>query len=204
MTSHADAKTRLCFATPQFYPTYGGSHQRYLRYLPGFSEGGLDVEVFTGTATDEKVTRGDAAAQWETYPVGAMLPPELVNGTPVHRLRLPTSKGPMRRLAFNRGLDRFCRAPATHPDVVQLLGTIRVGAIPWVRRLQRSGIPTLYSVTTASKTVRKRRFFEFTPTTAGEHLLHVQEAMVIGSGRGTGYVSVTTGDRRTISRWVGF
>ena len=49
--------TRLCFASPQFYPTYGGSHQRYLRYLPGFAAGGLDVEVFTGTATDEKVTR---------------------------------------------------------------------------------------------------------------------------------------------------
>lgn len=51
---------------------------------------------------------------------------------------------------------------------------------------------------------RKRRFFDFTPTRAGEHRLHVQEAMVIGSGRGTGTVSVTIGDRRTISRWVGF
>ena len=71
--------TRLCFATPQFYPTYGGSHQRYLRYLPGFGARGLEVRVFTGTATDEKVTRGDAASQWEAYPVGAMLPPETVN-----------------------------------------------------------------------------------------------------------------------------
>ncbi|NNL65213.1 MAG: hypothetical protein HKP30_03120 [Myxococcales bacterium] len=51
---------------------------------------------------------------------------------------------------------------------------------------------------------RKRRFFEFTPTLAGAHRLHVQEATVIGSGRGTGRVSVTIGDRRTISRWAGF
>ncbi len=56
-----ETPTRLCFATPQFYPTYGGSHQRYMRYLPGFRAQGLAVRVFAGTATDEKVTRGDAA-----------------------------------------------------------------------------------------------------------------------------------------------
>lgn len=151
---------RLCFATPQFYPTYGGSQQRYLRYLPGFRDLGLDVRVFTGTATDEKVTRGNAAEQWARYDVGALLPPERVNGTPVHRLRLPTHKGPRRRWVFNRGLNRFCRDPDTRPDVVQLLGTIRVGAIPWVRRLQALGIPTLYSVTTASKTVRKKKLID--------------------------------------------
>jgi glycosyltransferase involved in cell wall biosynthesis len=159
MTDETPA-TRLCFATPQFYPTYGGSHQRYLRYLPGFREQGLAVRVFAGTATDEKVTRGDAAETWHGHPVGTMLPEETVNGTPVHRLRLPTSKGPYRRWAFSRGLDRFCHDPATRPDVVQLLGTIRVGAIPWVKRLQRLGIPTLYSVTTASKTQRKKKHFD--------------------------------------------
>ncbi len=154
------AAIRLCFATPQFYPTYGGSNQRYLRYLPGFSAGGLDVMVFTGTATDEKVTRGNVATEWKTYSIGAVLPPEMINGIPVFRLRLPTSKGPRRRWMFSQGLDRFCHDPATRPDVVQLLGTIRVGAIPWVKRLQSLGIPTLYSLTTASKIVRKKRFFD--------------------------------------------
>jgi glycosyltransferase involved in cell wall biosynthesis len=155
-----ETPTRLCFATPQFYPTYGGSHQRYLRYLPGFREQGLAVRVFAGTATDEKVTRGDAAETWRDHKVGTMLAEESVNGTPVHRLRLPTSKGPYRRWTFSRGLDRFCHDPATRPDVVQLLGTIRVGAIPWVKRLQGLGIPTLYSVTTASKTQRKKKYFD--------------------------------------------
>ena len=155
-----ETPTRLCFATPQFYPTYGGSHQRYLRYLPGFREQGLAVRVFAGTATDEKVTRGDAAESWRDHQVGTMIAEESVNGTPVHRLRLPTSKGPYRRWTFSRGLDRFCHDPATRPDVVQLLGTIRVGAIPWVKRLQGLGIPTLYSVTTASKTQRKKKHFD--------------------------------------------
>jgi glycosyltransferase involved in cell wall biosynthesis len=89
-----------------------------------------------------------------------MLPPETINGSPVFRLRLPTRKGARRRWMFSQRLDRFCRDPATRPDVVQLLGTIRVGAVPWVKRLQRLGIPTLYSVTTASKIVRKKRFFD--------------------------------------------
>ncbi len=51
---------------------------------------------------------------------------------------------------------------------------------------------------------RKKRFFEFTPTSAGDHSLRAQEATLIGSGRGTGHVDVTVGDRRTISRWVAF
>ena len=152
--------TRLCFATPLFYPAYGGSQQRYLRYLPGFREQGLEVRVFTGTATDQKIVPGDAAETWRGYRVGAMLPQETVNGTPVHRLRLPTRKGPYQRWAFSRGLDHFCSDPATRPDVVQLLGAIRFGAIPWVKRLQRRGIPTLYSVTSASKTIRRKQHFD--------------------------------------------
>jgi glycosyltransferase involved in cell wall biosynthesis len=148
-------------ATPQFYPTYGGAEQRYRRYLPGLRDSGLDVMVFAGTATDEMVTRGDALNQkWKAHPVGSMLPLETINGSPVFRLRLPSRKGPRRRWMFSQRLDSFCRDPATRPDVVQLLGTIRVGAVPWVKRLQGLGIPTLYSVTTASKIVRKKRFFD--------------------------------------------
>jgi glycosyltransferase involved in cell wall biosynthesis len=117
--------------------------------------------VFAGTATDEMVTRCDALNQkWKAHPVGSMLPLETINGSPVFRLRLPSRKGPRRRWMFSQRLDSFCRDPATRPDVVQLLGTIRVGAVPWVKRLQGLGIPTLYSVTTASKIVRKKRFFD--------------------------------------------
>ena len=156
-----DSAIRLCLATPQFYPTYGGAEQRYLRYLPGLSASGLDVTVFTGTATDEMITRGDALnVEWKAHPVGSVLPPEVINGSPVYRLRLPTRKGPHRRWMFSQRLDRFCRDPATRPDVVQLLGTVRIGTVPWVKRLQRLGIPTLYALTTASKIVRKKRFLD--------------------------------------------
>ena len=153
-------KIKLCFASPQFFPTYGGAQQRYLRYLPGLAAESLDVCVFAGTATEEKVTRGDTTSEWSKYRVGEMIPVELINGTPVHRLRLPERKGGYRRWVFNRGLNRFCSDPTTRPDVLHMLGTIRVGSIPFVKRYQRLGIPTLYSVTTASKTVRKKRFFD--------------------------------------------
>lgn len=176
-----ETPTRLCFATPLFYPAYGGSQQRYLRYLPAFREQGLAVRVFTGTAIDKKINPGDAAETWRDHPVGSMLPQETVNGTPVHRVRLPTRKGPYQRWAFSRGLDRFCHDRATRPDVVQLLGAIRFGAIPWVKRLQKLGIPTLYSVTSASKTIRRRQHFD-TRLAKFRTLFNSMDCVVTNSG----------------------
>ena len=54
--------TRLCLATPVFFPTYGGAQLRYLRYLPGLRRHGADVRVFTGTATP--LDFRNASARW--------------------------------------------------------------------------------------------------------------------------------------------
>lgn len=50
----------------------------------------------------------------------------------------------------------------------------------------------------------KQRYFSFTPTEPGDYTLHVEGSGLIGSGRGTGYVSVAVNDRRVISRLLGF
>lgn len=152
--------TKLCIATPLFFPTYGGAQLRYLRYLPGLLSRGLDVSVFTGTATPVDYTPDDVFEAWSHYATGTMLPVETINGAAVHRVRLPEHSGGRRRWIFNRNLLRYCRDPAHLPEVLQLLGTIRVGSIPYVRRLQRLGIPVLYSVTTASKVMRKKTGFD--------------------------------------------
>lgn len=152
--------TRLCIATPLFFPTYGGAQLRYQRYLPGLKARGLDVSVFTGTATPVDYTPDDVFEKWSGYATGTMLPVEQVNGAPVHRVRLPHQSGGRRRWVFNRSLLQFCRDKKYRPEVLQLLGTIRVGSIPYVRRLQSLGIPVLYSVTTASKVMRKKEGFD--------------------------------------------
>ena len=160
MKDDSTTSIRLCVASPIFFPTYGGSHLRYMGYLPGLRKEGLAVRVFSGTPMTDDVTPQDIAARWSAFSVGQMIPEDVVNGTPVHRVRLPTEKGFYRRLQFNRSLLDFCRNPAYRPDVLQLVGTQRVGSIPWLRRLRAMGIATLYSVTTASKVMRKRRWLD--------------------------------------------
>jgi glycosyltransferase involved in cell wall biosynthesis len=157
---------RICLATPLFYPSFGGAQLRYKRYLPKLREHGADVRVFAGTATPLDFTPQDAYERWSEHRLGRMLPVESVEGTPVHRVRLPDAKGLAHRTIFQHALCRFCRNRETRPDVLQLVGTIRIGAIPWIRQLRRMGIATLYSVTTASKVTRRvegfdRRLFKF-------------------------------------------
>lgn len=148
--------TRLCLATPVFFPTYGGAQLRYLRYLPGLRQHGADVRVFTGTATPLDFTPEDVYEEWTGHRVGRMLPVDRIEGTPVHRVRLPDRKGMLHRWLFYRSLWRFCKDPEFRPDVLQLLGTIRVDSLPWIRRVKSLGIATLYSVTTASKVTRRK------------------------------------------------
>jgi hypothetical protein len=50
----------------------------------------------------------------------------------------------------------------------------------------------------------KKRFFDFVPRKAGDYRLYAEVATLIGSGRGTGYVNVTVGDRRILSRLMRF
>lgn len=158
--NHPGNGTRLCIATPLFFPTYGGAQLRYQRYLPGLRDRGLDVSVFTGTATPVDYTPDDVFARWGRYSTGAMLPVETVNEAPVHRVRLPERSGGYRRWVFNRSLARHCRDPQHRPQVLQLLGTIRLGSIPYINGLRRLGIRVLYSVTTASKVMRKKDGFD--------------------------------------------
>jgi glycosyltransferase involved in cell wall biosynthesis len=158
--------TRICLATPLFYPSHGGSQLRYKRYLPGLRELGADVRVFAGTATPLDFTPEDDYRRWSEFRLGRMLPAESLEGTPVHRVRLPDGKGLVHRTIYHHALWRYCRNPETRPDVLQLVGTIRWGAIPWILQHKRMGIAPVYAVTTASKVTRRvegfdRRLFKF-------------------------------------------
>ena len=84
----------------------------------------------------------------------------------MHRVRLPDDKGLLRRTIYHHAMWRFCRNRDYRPDVLQIVGTIRIGAIPWILQLKRLGIATVYAVTMASKVTRRtdgfdRRLFKF-------------------------------------------
>ena len=154
-------KHRLCLASPVFYPTYGGSQLRFMRYLPGLRERDLDVLVYTGTPHAKEMTSAEEAMHWDRYPTGEFMPVTQVAGTPVHRVRLPDSKGTQRTRVFNDKLLECCRHPAHRPDVLQMIGPLKQRSIPLLLQLREMGIPVLYAVTVAPPTPKKNQWLKW-------------------------------------------
>jgi glycosyltransferase involved in cell wall biosynthesis len=150
-----DRRINLCLASPLFYPTYGGSQLRFLRYLPGFSKRGIDVRIVSGTPTPRDVTASDIVEAWSRYPAGTLLPVEIVNGVPITRVRLPDKGGLHRSFHYLRTLYRHCRSH--RPDVLQLFGTLSYNAVPLLWRLRAMGIPSVYAITITSKLNKQRK-----------------------------------------------
>jgi glycosyltransferase involved in cell wall biosynthesis len=139
----------LCLASPVFFPTYGGSQLRFLRYIPGLTKRNIDIRIVTGTPTAQDVTADQGNEAWAASPIGAILPAQNLNGVPVTRVRLPDKGGLRRGFYYLRTVARLCRTQP--PDVLQLVGTLRFNAVPWLIRLRAMGIPSVYSVTITSK-----------------------------------------------------
>lgn len=126
-----------------------------MRYLPGFRQRNIDCRVLTGTPLIEDAATPENREYWSQYEPGQMLPTELVNDTPLHRVRLPDNKGLHRTTLLNRALLNHCRNPQYKPDVIQLVGTLRLQSIFWLNKLRAMGIPLIYSVTNTSKLTKK-------------------------------------------------
>lgn len=145
-------------ASPVFFPTYGGSQLRFKRYLPGLSQRGLDIRVYTGTPNSKEMS-AEEAAQWGAYPVGEFMPLSDIDGVPVHRVRLPDVKGKTRTRTYNRKLLELCDVPEYRPDVLQMVGPLKPLSIPLLKKLRNRGIPTLYAVTVAPPKPAKRKWY---------------------------------------------
>jgi glycosyltransferase involved in cell wall biosynthesis len=152
---------RLCLASPVFYPSYGGSQLRFMRYLPGLRERSLDVRVYTGTPHAKEMTAAEQALGWDRYPIGDFMPATEVAGTPVHRVRLPDSKGKQRTQIYNSKLLECCRRPEYRPDVLQMVGPLKPTSIPLLEKLREMAIPTLYAVTVAPPNPAKKQWFKW-------------------------------------------
>lgn len=139
----------LCLASPTFFPTHGGAQLRFLRYLPGLRERGIQVEVFTGTPSARRLGQADRNSDWYPLAPGAWLPEELIHDTPVRRVRLPEKADWYRNFHYHRGLWRACGRQ--RPQVVQLIPPLEGGAIPWLLGLRRRGIRLVFAHTLPHK-----------------------------------------------------
>ncbi len=164
-------KHRLCLASPVFYPTYGGSQLRFMGYLPGLRERNLDVRVYTGTPHAKEMTSAEEALHWDQYPTGEFMPVAQVAGTPVHRVRLPDSKGKQRTRIYNDKLLECCKHPEYRPDVLQMIGPLKPRSIPLLLQLRKIGIPLLYAVTVAPPKPSKKSWFKWSQSQRAQRKL---------------------------------
>jgi glycosyltransferase involved in cell wall biosynthesis len=132
---------RLLVALPTYHPFYSGAAERFRRYLPGFRARGIDVTVFTGTPDETRKTGAALGDAWSTVAIGGRLPPDEIDGIPVHRVRLPGRRGFRRDMWFARSLRAFCRDPG-RVDVVQMFSAPAAG-LHELWRLRRAGIPVV-------------------------------------------------------------
>lgn len=137
---------RLWLTSPHFYPTYGGAQNRYRSYIPGLLQRALDVRVLTGTPQIEERSEADTHCDWYDAKPGTWLPETVLDGAPLERIRLPDSKNRVRTKIYYDALLEVCRRPADGPVVAQLLTNMRPQALPWLRKLKKSGVATVYSV----------------------------------------------------------
>lgn len=139
-------RVKLILAAGTFFPVYAGPAVRFTRYLPGFLDRGLDVEVFTGTPREVKARMSGVEPDWHGLPDGALLPPTTVHGVPVRRVKLPEKGGLRRSSMLMRRLLEACGDPAERPDVIQLL-SLSWMSIPALLRLRRMRVPVVYTKT---------------------------------------------------------
>jgi glycosyltransferase involved in cell wall biosynthesis len=146
-----DHRVELCFASQHFYPLHGGGTLRFMRYFPGLRQRGIHTRVVTGTPKSTKLADMDFIREWCRYPIGEIIPADPIDGTPVHRIRLPEEKGWRRLFLFNREIVRFCQQPEYRPDVVQIFQSIPHRSTPWLRKLRTRGIAIAYAYTAPAK-----------------------------------------------------
>ena len=113
------------------------------------------MQVFTGTPLIEERSETDLLANWYEVEPGQWLPPSTLDGVPLHRIRLPDNKGPLRTKLYYDALVNACQQPCDRQLVVQLLTNIRPQAAPWLRQLKASGASILYSVSQYPKWPKK-------------------------------------------------
>jgi len=148
-------------ASPDLMPPRGGAELRFLRYIQGLKKRMIATSVITGTPTAHKIIESDKTKNWYTYPVGKLFQPEVVEGTRVHRVRLPDNNGSERSLILTKMVIQLFQENFYRPDVFQLLSFVSPSSIPYLKKLRATGAATVYAYTLPKEIPRNpiKRFF---------------------------------------------
>ena len=139
------SELRVYLVADTFFPAFAGGALRFQRYIPRLRAHGIDVEVICGTPTAIKARLVDGEAPGDSVRLGEFLPDEQMEGTVVHRVRLPDTQTWRREYHLSRALARFCQRSGA-PDVVQLL-SVSPAAMPALARVRRSGARIVFTGT---------------------------------------------------------
>ncbi len=145
MTS-SDHAVSVLLMSLGFYPTRGGAELRFRRYLPRLRQRGVATSVLSGTPEARKIVESDYGEDWYHRRPGEALSMAMVEGTPVHRIRLPERGADQRSELLAAELLRQCRKPDP-PDAVQLLTTLRPPLSHYLSQIRSLGIPIVYAHT---------------------------------------------------------
>jgi len=95
---------KVCLVTQRWAPSFSGAALRFRQYLPGLRERGIEVDVVCSTAPSEGSS--ESFSRWAKLDFGEMLQVEEVEGTPVHRVKLPAGRSLRRNMFFRRAVGR--------------------------------------------------------------------------------------------------
>ena len=146
-----DNRVGVCLVTESFYPLYAGPAIRFQRYAPGLKRRGVQMRVFTEAINDGTILKRGSLENGN----GNRLAPlhgtsknsplfEVIDGLSVQRVDLPN--GLRRKPAFLSSLVKYCENHRSEIDVIQFLNLENWWA-PWVNRLRRLGINTVFTHT---------------------------------------------------------
>ena len=138
---------KLFLASAHFFPTHGGAQLRYLRYIPGLRERGIQTSVLCGTPKSKKNEQTNVNNQDSSSQDHQLLPQEIPDDLSIHRVKLPDSPGWHRSITFNQAILRYCNQPGYRPDIIQLVSSLKPGSIFWLHRLRKLGAAMVYAYT---------------------------------------------------------
>jgi glycosyltransferase involved in cell wall biosynthesis len=110
---------RVLLVAAVFPPYHTGAGRRFLSYAPGLAARGIALSVLSATPSDARAAAAGRPRDWDAVRPGACLPPEVIDGVPVQRVRLPDGPRRLRSAVLAAAAAR--RVFADPPDVVLFL-----------------------------------------------------------------------------------
>ncbi|MCK6575586.1 glycosyltransferase family 4 protein [Myxococcota bacterium] len=135
---------RVLLVAAVFPPYHTGAGRRFLSYAPGLAARGIALSVLSATPSDARAAAAGRPRDWDAVRPGACLPPEVIDGVPVQRVRLPDGPRRLRSAVLAAAAAR--RVFADPPDVVLFLEH-SVEYVPTLAACRARGIPSAVAYT---------------------------------------------------------